>query len=209
MAGAAAVNKFPASASVALGSPASVSLPNASSIQVPALTLTTTLETNTAGAEDSSLTFSLLAAGAQTNWIKFSAKSGQYPLEVVQQLSTPAIGFTAGFDSEIVRTGTKNTGYGTTGVGAAYMYSNNAFGMVVQGNGTVTDVCLASNVALTNGATNGFAHMPQCETTGVMTGTPSFQSGFFSHHAAFCFNKADNTINVWNGTAWKRTVALT
>lgn len=210
MAGAAAVSKFPASASVTLGTPATVLLPNSIAVLITALSLTTFLETQTASSEDSSMTLAAMRAGTLTDLVKFSGKSNQWPIEIkATNASVQGIAFTNG-DAEITNTqATKYLFMGTLGSGAAGLYGAGQIGLVVQGSGSSADCALGTNVALANNATLGFAHMPRCETTGVMTGTPAFQTGFFNHKAAFCFNSVDSTINVWNGAAWKRTVALT
>lgn len=210
MPGIAAFNKFPASASVALGSPAVVSLPNSNSIQVPAWTLTATLETQTAGSEDSSVTFNLLRGGAPTDVVKFNAKlsAGNYPVEIKTRNSgITALAFTdTGGDGEIVNTTTnRNFGYGTTGTGATYTYSQGVFGLICQSDGTICDAGLGGNIALANAATLGYAHMPTCTTTGAQTGAPARTTGFWANRAPFLFNTADNKLWIRNvpSAAWK------
>lgn len=210
------IQNIPIIASAQLASVTTIALANSSGTPVNGITLTSALETTTPGAEDSSLTISGLGSGAPVTIAKFSGKNTQWPLELsLINTGSESMGFTnTGSDQLISKVGgTKNLGMGTTtGTGVMYFFANSAFGMAAQGNGSVTDIALASNIALANAATNGFAHMPQCETTGVMSGVPSFSTGFFNHHAPFCFNRADNTFNIYNNggaPGWKRTVALT
>lgn len=203
------IANIPSVTSVSLGSVTTVVLQNSALASVTAWTMTSALDTQTAGLEDSSWTVRGLRGGAATDLVKFGAKGNQWPIEIKNtNTSLQAFAITNG-DGEIVNSqATKYLFMGTLGTGNAGMYGNGNIGVVVAGNGTVGDCGIGTNVALANNATNGFAHMPRCETTGVMTGVPAFNTGFFAHKAAFCYNSVDHTFNVYDGT-WRRTPALT
>lgn len=195
---AAAINKFPLPSLIVLAATTVVILPNTTSgVNVNGLTMTTVLETATPGSEDSSVTFGLLRGGAVVSAVKMSGKSaaGQFPLEILATGSgLQTIGLTdAGSDQEIVKTGgSRAMGFGTASSGIVYMYANSVASVVCLGSSGQSDVSLGNNVALANNATNGFGYLPQSETTGVPTGTPTqYGSGLFNHKAPFFINKID------------------
>lgn len=76
--------------------------------------------------------------------------------------------------------------------------SNSVLGFV-DANGSL--VC--GSAALSTSATAGFIYMPSC--AGTPTGTPTTHTGT----VPFVYDTTNNKICVYNGGAWKKTVALT
>jgi len=189
-------------------------LANAANTLVDAFTITRRWVTATAAAEDSAVDFFAARAGALVRMLTLNAKnaSGNYPVELPQfNADQIAVGFTANGDQEMQKfTGGNINIRARNALDAqASLLAANNIGVVVHMSTGHADViaCDGSPVA---GDVDGFFWLPAVTATGAMTGTPRgiAVGQAYTGHCPAVFNKADNKLWIYNGTAWK-SVTLT